>query len=102
MPREAESTPTVLRRVGRRMAELRRSRGLTQEACAERIGMLTPNYARIEQGRQNVTIDTLVRIGRALDVRVAELFRSPRTTRVIAGRPRTAVASQPARTRSAR
>lgn len=88
MRAEPETTPAVLRRLGQRIAELRRSRGLTQEAFAEKLGMLTPNFARIEQGRQNVTIDTLVRIGRALDVRIAELLRAPRAVAAPPARPR--------------
>ncbi|MGK3964993.1 helix-turn-helix domain-containing protein [Sorangium sp. So ce1667] len=74
-------TAAVLRDLGRRIAELRRARGLTQEKAAERLGMLAPNYARIEQGRLNVTIDTLVRIVRMLgdDVTIADLFAPPAT-----------------------
>jgi UDP-N-acetylglucosamine 1-carboxyvinyltransferase len=74
-----DETRATLRKLGRRIAELRRERGLTQEEAAERLGMLAPNYARIEQGRQNVTIDTLVRITRMLgdDVTVADLFAPP-------------------------
>lgn len=72
-------TAAILRNLGRRIGELRRERGLTQETAAEMLGMLAPNYARIEQGRQNVTVDTLVRITRMLgsDVTIAELFASP-------------------------
>jgi UDP-N-acetylglucosamine 1-carboxyvinyltransferase len=87
MAREAETTQTVQRAVGLRVRELRRARGMTQETMAEKLGMLAPNYARIEQGRQNVTLDTLVRIARALATRTAELFRSPRHTKVRTGRP---------------
>jgi hypothetical protein len=36
--------------------------GLTQEQTAEQLGMLAANYARVEQGRANVTVDTLVRV----------------------------------------
>jgi transcriptional regulator with XRE-family HTH domain len=84
----AESTRSVQRAVGLRMIELRRRRGLTQEDLAEVIGVLAPNYARIEQGRQNVTLDTLVKIARALNVRVAELFKQPRLRSVRPGRPK--------------
>lgn len=75
-------TAAILRDLGKRIGELRRERGLTQETAAERLGMLAPNYARIEQGRQNVTIDTLVRIARMLgeDMTIAELVTPPTTT----------------------
>ena len=74
------------------MRELRLHRDLTQEAFAERLGMLAPNYARIEQGRSNVTLDTLVRIANALDIAPIELFRTPKkSSRVVKpGRPKKA------------
>jgi transcriptional regulator with XRE-family HTH domain len=87
------STKAAQKDLGRRVAELRRDRGHTQETIAEALGMLTPNYARIEQGRQNVTMDTLVRIARVLDVGLVELFRVPRARSTRASkkpaRPRT-------------
>lgn len=86
----ARETRTVQREVGRRLRELRRQRDLTQEALAEKLGMLAPNYARIEQGRVNVTIDTLVRIANALDVGPGDLFRKPKSgsRTVKPGRPK--------------
>lgn len=64
----------LLRSMGQRLAALRRERGMRQADVAEAVGMLPSNYARIEQGRQNVTIETLVRIGRALDVEVRDML----------------------------
>lgn len=51
-----------MRRVGARVRELRMARALTQESFAEQVGMLAPNYARLEQGRSNPTVSTLLRI----------------------------------------
>lgn len=73
------STRAAQKDLGRRVAELRRDRGHTQESIAEALGMLAPNYARIEQGRQNVTLDTIVRIAKVLDVGLPDLFRAPRS-----------------------
>jgi HTH-type transcriptional regulator/antitoxin HipB len=70
-----------------RMREVRRARGLTQEQLASELGMLAPNYARVEQGRQNVTVDTVVRVAQVLGVPLAELFRLPRTRSIPPGRP---------------
>lgn len=61
---------------------------MTQEQAAEKLGMLTPNYARIEQGRANVTVDTLVRIANMLDALLSELFKAPKKRMVTKGRPR--------------
>lgn len=85
----AKETRAVLRDLGFRVRELRRERGLTQEAFAEKLQMLTPNYARIEQGRANVTVDTLARVARALGVEVVDLFRRPKDRNVKPGRPPT-------------
>ena len=82
------TTASVQRDLGLRAKELRALRGWTQEQMAERLGMLTPNYARIEQGRVNATIDTIVRVANALEVPVRELFKAPRARQVRPGRPR--------------
>lgn len=50
--------------------------------------MQAPNYARIEQGRPNMTVGTLVRLARFLGVPLVELFRTPRVRVVRPGRPR--------------
>jgi transcriptional regulator with XRE-family HTH domain len=83
----AQETRAVLRELGLRIREVRRTQGLTQEQAAEHLGMLAPNYARVEQGRANVTVDTLVRVANALGVPVATLFRKPKAIKVATGRP---------------
>lgn len=83
----AGDTKGVLRDLGLRIREVRRAQRLTQEELSERLGMLAPNYARIEQGRMNVTVETLVRVARALKVGVADLFTKPATRKVKVGRP---------------
>lgn len=80
-------TKQALRSLGLRIQELRRAAGETQEAFAARLGMLPPNYARIEQGRANVTIDTLVRVAYGLKVELADLFVTPKVKRAKPGRP---------------
>jgi transcriptional regulator with XRE-family HTH domain len=84
----ASDTKGVLRDLGLRLGELRRAQGLTQEELSERLEMLAPNYARIEQGRMNVTVDTLVRIAKVLKVGLADLFAKPKTRKASLGRPR--------------
>lgn len=81
-------TEVALRTLGSRIQELRRAAGETQESLAARLGMLPSNYARIEQGRQNVTIDTLIRICNVLDVDLDQLFLAPKRRRARPGRPR--------------
>ncbi len=84
------TTEEVLKKMGLRIQELRRQRGHTQESLAAELNMLPPNYARIEQGRSNVTVDTLVRITNALDVGLAEVFVDPTVPAPKPGRPQKA------------
>lgn len=52
-----------------RLADVRRERGITQEALAAKLEIAPRNLQRIEAG-QNLTLKTLWRIGRALGVEV--------------------------------
>ena len=53
-------------RIGQRIAELRKERGLTQTQLAERCGLQQAHIARIEAGRYSVGLDTLAQIANAL------------------------------------
>lgn len=81
-------TKDVQLAVGRRIQELRRSKKLTQQGVADAMGMEVSNYARIEGGRANVTLDSLVRIANALDTPILSLFKAPKSLEVPKGRPR--------------
>lgn len=56
--------------IGKRIAELRKERGMSQTQLAEAIGMAQPNLANIEAGRFSTTIDVLERIADALDAKI--------------------------------
>lgn len=64
--------------VSRRIAELREGAGLTQAELAEKLGMTTPNYQRIEHDLHVPTLRMLLRVAAALDVDVVELFVPPK------------------------
>ncbi|SFN09641.1 Helix-turn-helix [Paenimyroides ummariense] len=66
----------LLKIVGKRVQELRISKGLTQVDLVGKIeGEIdTTNISRIESGRTNPTIFTLYRISKALDVSLIELL----------------------------
>lgn len=74
--------------VGRRVAELRRAGGLTQERFAERLGIAANALQRIELGMQNLTIRSLVRLANGLGVPLSSLFEPPASRAVRPGRPR--------------
>jgi len=52
--------------IGRRIADLRETEGLTQSALAKKIGSTQSAVARIESGKQNVSTDMLKKISAAL------------------------------------
>ncbi|MFN4149425.1 MAG: helix-turn-helix domain-containing protein [Candidatus Sericytochromatia bacterium] len=67
----------LLINVGKRIQELRVSKGLTQVDLVGKIDgdIDTTNISRIESGRTNPTIYTLFRIAVALDVKLEELVK---------------------------
>lgn len=75
--------------IGKRIREVRLGAEVSQETLAAKIGMTRGNFARIEQGRTNVTLDTLLRIADGLGVEVIDLFRHPKERTVKPGRPPT-------------
>ena len=66
----------LLKNVGKRVQEIRISKGLTQVDLVGKIDgeIDTTNISRIESGRTNPTIFTLYRISKALDVSLIELL----------------------------
>ena len=53
-------------RIGKRIAELRKAKGLTQAQLAEKTGFSQSNIGRIETGRYSVGLDVLTKIADAL------------------------------------
>jgi transcriptional regulator with XRE-family HTH domain len=87
-----QTAQRVLRDLGRRVAEIRVTAGMTQEQFAERRLKVSPKYLqRIEAGRANLTVTSLVTLADALSVDVRELFRAPKSRDMRRGRPRKVV-----------
>lgn len=75
--------------MGRRVAEVRAARGFTQEQLSEGSGIDLKDLQKIEGGKQNPTVRTLVALASALELRsVAELFAEPASREVKVGRPK--------------
>jgi transcriptional regulator with XRE-family HTH domain len=62
------------RALGRRIKALRKRAALTQEGLAERAGFNPKYVSGIERGRENPTLDTLIRMAAELGVQPVELF----------------------------
>ena len=60
--------------LGRRIKALRKQAALTQEGLAERTGLNPKFISGIERGRENPTLDTLIRLAKELGVQLVELF----------------------------
>ncbi|MDR2130543.1 MAG: helix-turn-helix domain-containing protein [Odoribacteraceae bacterium] len=58
------------KRIGARIATIRRSLGITQEQLAESTGFKQANISRIERGQYNVTFDTLTIIAHAFNMKI--------------------------------
>ncbi|MGD0229834.1 MAG: helix-turn-helix transcriptional regulator [Syntrophorhabdales bacterium] len=72
--------------IGKRIKEARQAKGLSQEALSEKIGMSAKYLSSVERGKENPTLDTLIKLADALEVEASELFnyqheRSPEELR---------------------
>ena len=54
------------KRIGQRIASVRKEKGMSQTELAERCGLAQSHIARIEAGRYSVGFDTLQAIAEAL------------------------------------
>ncbi len=78
----------VLKDIGRRVAEVRLAREMTQEQFAEKVLGVSLKYCQaVEAGRENLTVASLVRLANKLRLPVARLFEPPASRRVRTGRP---------------
>jgi transcriptional regulator with XRE-family HTH domain len=76
-----------MRDLGRRLAELREARALTQEQLAEEAGFSTKYLQRLEAGRENLSLRSLVRLANLLRAPIPRLLDPPRHRRARKGRP---------------
>ena len=61
------------------VANLRKSRNLTQGALAELADVKQPHISRLENGDEGVTLGVMLRVAGAMKVPVWELFADDRT-----------------------
>jgi transcriptional regulator with XRE-family HTH domain len=80
----------VLRDLGRRVAELRAGRGMTQDQLSAKLDVYVQYLQRVERGAENLTVASLVRLADLLEAHVADLFAAPASRTVRPGRPRKA------------
>lgn len=57
-------------RIGKRIAEIRKQKGISQAQLSELTGIAPGNIARIELGKYSTGIDLLSKIAQALNYRI--------------------------------
>ncbi|MFC1460983.1 helix-turn-helix domain-containing protein [Verrucomicrobiota bacterium] len=65
------------RKIGQRLREIRESRGLTQQALAERSGITSQAITQVETGRRKPSFGTLVAIAQGLGMSLDSLVGVP-------------------------
>lgn len=60
--------------LGKRIKEIRKRKGFTQEKLAELAGIETPSLSNIENGKNYPNHETLGKLANALNVKPYELF----------------------------
>lgn len=83
-PIDATSVHVAL---GRRIAELRRARGMTQAEFAEKMDWSLQYVSRVESGREHFRLTRLIEIANLLEVDLVALLRPPKSLEVRRGRP---------------
>lgn len=62
--------------LGKRIQELRKAMGLSQEKFALNIGMDRTYFASVEAGKRNIAIINIKKIADGLGVSLSELFQN--------------------------
>jgi len=70
-----EKHPNLVK-IGKKIRELRKLKGFSQEGFAMEAGLGRTYYGRVERGEQNISIQNLIQIAITLHVEVADLVPS--------------------------
>lgn len=81
-----EPARAKLAEIGQAIRGAREDAGVSQAALATKIGMQRENLIRVEKGRMNLTVETMVRVSEGLGVNLTVTF-GPRSARAPQRRP---------------
>lgn len=70
------SSTAFLLKFGKRLADLRKQRGITQEQLAEAVDLHRTYIGFIEQGKRNPSIANVHKIAKQLKVNLSDLFKN--------------------------
>jgi len=60
--------------LGQNVKKYRQFRGLDGEEFGQRVGLTKETISRLETGKENISLENLIKISKALDVSMEELF----------------------------
>ena len=64
----------IMKQIGKRLRALRKSHKYTQEQVAEKAGINSTYYGRVERGEANISLELLIPLARSLEVSLSELL----------------------------
>ena len=67
--------PILRKRFGERIRDLRKAKGFSQEAFADKCGFSRSYMSRIETGGSNLSLDAIETLASALEISVEKLFK---------------------------
>lgn len=72
----------ALIKIGKRIRELRKAKGFSQEEFAYEVGLDRTYMGSVERGERNIAALNLIRIAKILKVEIGDLFPSQRSLQV--------------------
>lgn len=73
--RRTKEQHPIIKKIAKRIKELRQSKGLKQRDVAHGADMDTENFRKYEKGTQDMRVSTLARIAESLEVDITELLK---------------------------
>ncbi len=64
----------IKKMIGARIKEIRTKKGITQEGLSERMEINPKYLSSIERGKENPTLNTLIKLSESLEVDLGEIF----------------------------
>jgi transcriptional regulator with XRE-family HTH domain len=65
----------ILKKLGERIIQLRKKAGKSQSQFSYEMGWDKPNLRKIEKGKTNPTVKTLIKISEVLQISLSELLK---------------------------
>lgn len=66
----------ITKKLGERLRNLRKAKGISQEKFAISIDMDRTYYASVESGKRNISINNIYKIANGFGVSLEELFKN--------------------------